>query len=456
MAEQDGNRPGRRGKEFTFRPLRLEDPDELAGFRLVARLGSGGMGTVYLSHMADGRPTALKVVRPELAEAPDFHRQFEREVGSARRVQGRFIVPVLESDTEGPVPWLATDYVQGPSLGEAVGAHGPLPDRPAAQLAAGVADALRAIHGAGLVHRDLKPSNVLLAADGPRVIDFGIARAADATTLVGSGGRRVGTPGFMAPEQILGGEITPQADMFALGLLTCFAVAGRGAFGRGEPDVLLYRIVHDQPDLTGCPDGLRDLVEACLEKQPGNRPVPDQVIEACRVLTGEDTPYPVDGWLPAAVAAEVAAREAPRLAEPEAPGWMGGALPGQSAQGGAYRGGFGPVVIRPEATPEGHTPSTVGAAGAPRTPWLEQPSDTPPAGAPGGGQPGGDDPDDEADGEAGNEADDDAEDYPDGAERTPGTGAEVAAVRVGAPSGFVPAGGPEPTPTPHSAPAPGV
>jgi hypothetical protein len=333
----DGRRAGR---DFTFRPLRPEDPERIAGFRLVARLGSGGMGTVYLAHMPDGEPTALKVIRPELAEAPDFQRQFAREIQAARRVRGQFTVPVLESDIEGPVPWLATSYVAGPSLGEAVGAHGPLPELTVVRLMAGVAEALQAIHAAGVVHRDLKPSNVLLAVDGPRVIDFGVARAADATTVVTEGARRVGTPGFMAPEQVRTDVpeylVTPRADMFSLGLLTCFAASGSGAFGRGEPDVLLYRIVHDEPDLSGCPEGLRALIGACLAKDPAARPGPEQVLAACAALAGgAAATRPAMGWLPAAVAEETALRAAPvpPAADPPTP-------PG---------GGFGPVI-----TPAGH------------------------------------------------------------------------------------------------------
>ncbi|WP_245246461.1 serine/threonine-protein kinase, partial [Streptomyces lonarensis] len=360
MAEHDRARPARERNRTGMRPLRPEDPDALAGFRIVARLGSGGMGTVYLSHMPDGRPTALKIVRAELAESPDFHRQFEREVRAASRVGGRYVVPVLDHDTDGPVPWLATAYVQGPSLGEAVAFHGPVPQQAVVRLTAAVADALRSVHGAGVVHRDLKPSNVLLAADGPQVIDFGIARASDATTMFSGSPRRIGTPGFMAPEQVMGGEITAQADVFALGLLTAFAAAGRGAFGAGDTDALLYRIVHDRPDLSACPDGLRDVVEACLEKDPANRPVPAQVIEACRVLSGEDDPLPRAGWLPPELAEEAALRRAPAPCGPDG----SGSAPGR----GRHGSGAGPVVIGPgqqpqEAGDEPATPRTVPAGG---------------------------------------------------------------------------------------------
>ncbi|WP_280923926.1 serine/threonine-protein kinase, partial [Streptomyces bohaiensis] len=365
MADEDRGHRARARNRTGMRPLRHEDPEEIAGFRLVARLGSGGMGTVYLSHMPDGRPTALKTVRSELAEAPDFHRQFEREVRAASRVRGRYVVPVLQSDTDGAVPWLATAYVPGASLGEAVAFHGAVPQRTVVRLTAGVADALRSVHGAGVVHRDLKPSNVLLAADGPQVIDFGIARASDATTMFSGSPRRIGTPGFMAPEQVMGGEITAQADVFALGLLTAFAAGGRGAFGGGDADALLYRIVHDRPDLSACPDGLRDVVEACLEKDPANRPVPEQVIEACRVLSGEFDPFPREGWLPAELAEEVALRRAP-TAPGEAPD--PDPDPGEAARGRGHRGGPGPVVTGDaEDGPAGAdppTPGTLPAAGA--------------------------------------------------------------------------------------------
>ncbi|TDC26348.1 serine/threonine protein kinase [Streptomyces sp. 8K308] len=261
------------------------------------------MGKVYLSHTPGGRPIALKVIRPEVASDPEFRRRFRQEVQAAERVQGLYTAPVIDSDADGPQPWLATAYVPGPSLHSAVREHGPLPLRAAARVLAGVAEALQVIHGAGVIHRDLKPSNVLLAADGPRVIDFGIARAADATSLTRTG-VAAGTPAFMAPEQAMAQPVTPAADVFALGLIGVFVTAGSPPFGDGSSPAVLYRIVHEEPDLSGVPAELRELVTRCLAKAPADRPAPAEVVEMCRPLTG-GTPLPAEGWLPPAVSAEI-------------------------------------------------------------------------------------------------------------------------------------------------------
>ncbi|MFI2720763.1 protein kinase [Streptomyces collinus] len=290
-----------------FEPLGPGDPAEVDGYRLRARLGSGGMGSVYLSHTRGGQPVALKVVRPELAGNPEFRRRFEQEVRAARRVQGPYTAPVLDSDTEGDMPWLATAYVPGPPLGEAVTRHGPLPESAVVLLVAGIAEALQGIHGAGVIHRDLKPSNVVLAADGPRVIDFGIARAADDPSLTGSS-VRVGTPAYMAPEHVNGASPTPAADVFALGLIAHYAATGISPFGDGNTPVLLYRIVSEEPDLSACPDRLRPLVARCLAKDPTRRPTPAQVIAACQELVGDDGLRRDEGWLPVPVVAEITTR----------------------------------------------------------------------------------------------------------------------------------------------------
>ncbi|GAB2907685.1 serine/threonine-protein kinase [Streptomyces mayteni] len=284
-------------------PLNAEDPTTIAGYRLTHRLGEGGMGKVYLSHTPGGRPIAIKVIRPEVAGDPEFRRRFRQEVQAAERVQGLYTAPVIDSDAEGPQPWLATAYVPGPSLHSAIRDHGPLPVSAAARVLAGVAEALQAIHGAGVIHRDLKPSNVLLGADGPRVIDFGIARAADATSLTRTG-VAAGTPAFMAPEQAMAQPVTPAADIFALGLIAVFVTAGSPPFGDGSSPAVLYRIVHEEPDLSGVPAELRELVTRCLTKDPAGRPSPAQIIEACRPLT-EGGPTPARGWLPPAVTAEI-------------------------------------------------------------------------------------------------------------------------------------------------------
>ncbi|MFH9059841.1 serine/threonine-protein kinase [Streptomyces coeruleorubidus] len=270
-----------------FQPLQADDPPTVAGYRLAARLGAGGMGRVYLSHTRGGRPVALKVVRPELADDPAFRRRFRREVEAARRVRGAYTAELIDADADGVPPWAATVYVPGPSLTEAVARRGPLPVPAVLWLVAGVAEALQAIHAAGIVHRDLKPSNVLLAADGPRVIDFGISLAADFTSHTATGST-VGTPHFMAPEQASGGEVTAATDVFALGQTAAFAALGRPLYGEGSAVGVLYRIVHDEPDLTALPEQLRPLMARCLAADPQERAGLTEIVEWCRQRLGAD------------------------------------------------------------------------------------------------------------------------------------------------------------------------
>jgi serine/threonine kinase PknH len=262
-------------------PLTRDDPGEIAGYRVRARLGSGGMGRVYLAFTQGGRPVAVKVVRPELADDADFRHRFRQEVAAARRVGGLYTAQVLDADPDATPPWLVTAYVPGPSLQQAVAEHGAMPYETVLLLMAGVAEALQAIHAAGVVHRDLKPSNVLLAADGPRVIDFGIARAIEATSVTRTG-MRVGSPQFMAPEQIAGEAVTPAIDVFALGSLAAYAALARPPFGEGTQAAVLYRVMHEPPYLEDCPPPLRGLIEPCLAKQPGQRPGPADIVAACR------------------------------------------------------------------------------------------------------------------------------------------------------------------------------
>jgi serine/threonine protein kinase len=254
-----------------------DDPQLVGPYRLRARIGAGGMGQVYLAKTAGGRPVAVKVVRPELGDDAEFRRRFRQEVAAARRVHGMFTAEVVDADVDGPRPWLATAYVPGPSLGDVVAEHGVMPARWVRSLALGLAEALQVIHAAGVIHRDLKPSNVVLAADGPRVIDFGIARATDATTITRTG-FVVGSPHFMSPEQAAGMSITPASDVFALGAVIAFAGTGRLPFGDGDSTAILYRIVHQTPNLDGLPADLRDLVAACLDKDPANRPSPADIL----------------------------------------------------------------------------------------------------------------------------------------------------------------------------------
>ncbi|UQX03624.1 serine/threonine-protein kinase [Streptomyces sp. RerS4] len=290
-----------------FEPLAADDPPMVSGYRIAARLGAGGMGKVYLSHTPGGRPVAIKVIRPEFAEDAEFRRRFRQEVQSAQRVQGLYTAPVIDSDTDGPIPWLATAFVPGPTLAAAVAEHGPLPARTILMLVAGIAEALQVIHGAGIVHRDLKPSNVLLAADGPRVIDFGIARAADATSLTASG-VAVGTPAFMAPEQAEGGEISGATDVFALGQVAAYAALGAPAYGDGPSHGVLYRIVHEEPDLSRLPEALRPLVTRCLVKNPSGRASLTEILDLCRTAADQTQLRRPEDWLPEGVAAGIAKR----------------------------------------------------------------------------------------------------------------------------------------------------
>ncbi|MGP3683837.1 serine/threonine-protein kinase [Streptomyces sp. IBSNAI002] len=304
-----GQQPGRDGTPQVFQPLAGDDPTTIAGYRLAAKLGAGGMGKVYLSYTPGGRPVAIKVIRPEFGEDAEFRRRFTQEVQSAQRVQGLFTAPVIDADTDSAQPWLATAYVPGPSLADAVVAHGALPVEAVLLLIAGMAEALHVIHGAGIVHRDLKPSNVLLAADGPRVIDFGIAYAADATSLTGSG-VTIGTPSFMAPEQAAGSKVTPATDIFALGQVAAYASTGTPAFGEGTSHGVLYRIVHEEPDLGGVPDRLTELVSRCLAKDPGARPSLAEIIALCQAANAETVLRRPEDWLPAPVAADITVRAA--------------------------------------------------------------------------------------------------------------------------------------------------
>ncbi|TDC25840.1 serine/threonine protein kinase, partial [Streptomyces sp. 8K308] len=276
------------------------------------------MGQVYLARSVGGRWVAVKVVRPELAEDPGFRRRFAREVTTARRVGGTFTAAVVDADPDGDPPWLATAYVPGVALDEAVTAHGPWPQHAARVLGLGVTEALEAIHGSGVVHRDLKPSNVLLGADGPRVIDFGISVVTDSSRLTGTG-VIVGTAGFMAPEQLTGREVGPACDVFSLGVLLAFVASGSPPFGEGGPQAVNFRTVYEEPDLAGVPEPLRSaIVEPCLAKEPRERP---STAEILRRLTGDGLPPTAGpdatGWLPAPVAATIRERvTAPLLAAP--------------------------------------------------------------------------------------------------------------------------------------------
>ncbi|MFD9245346.1 protein kinase, partial [Streptomyces sp. NPDC059556] len=295
-----------------------DDPREIGGYRLHARLGAGGMGVVYLAYTPGGRPIALKAVRAEFAGDPEFRERFAQEVASARRIHGLFTAQVVDYGVDARTPWLATAYVPGPTLQQVVQRHGPLPVRTVLLLVAGIAEALQGIHGVGVVHRDLKPANVLIAADGPRVIDFGIARAADATALTGAG-LRIGTAAFMAPEQALGLQATAATDVFALGALAVYVSGGAPPFGSGPESAALYRVVHEAPDLAAVPAALRDLVGRCLAKSPEERPSTAELIAAVHAHPAVGPrPEFADDWLPHPVSADIAGHGAGPASPPHA------------------------------------------------------------------------------------------------------------------------------------------
>ncbi|MEU4086614.1 bifunctional serine/threonine-protein kinase/ABC transporter substrate-binding protein [Streptomyces aureus] len=269
-------------------PLRSSDPARIADHRLLGRLGAGGMGVVYLARSSGGALVALKVLLAEYAEEPGFKDRFRREVEVARRVDSPSVVPLVDADPDAESPWLATAFVPGPSLAEAVTAYGPLSERGLRLLGVRLAEALGEVHRAGLVHRDLKPGNVLIAHDGPRLIDFGIARAPEDRTLTATG-VVVGTPGYLSPEQAegrVGDGIGAASDVFSLGCVLAFAATGRAPFGSGAVDALLYRAVHDPADLDGVPAWLQDVLARCLDKDPARRP---DAAELVRELSADRT-----------------------------------------------------------------------------------------------------------------------------------------------------------------------
>ncbi|KOU44403.1 hypothetical protein ADK53_02040 [Streptomyces sp. WM6373] len=291
--------------------LHPHDPHRIGPYRLLSRLGAGGMGQVYLARSDPGRTVAVKLVHPGLAAREEFRIRFRQEVDAARRVGGEWTAPVLDADTEAPTPWFATGYVAGPSLRRVV-AHdfGPLPDRSLRILAAGLAHALQDIHRAGIVHRDLKPSNVLITLDGPRVIDFGIARAPTGYDAgLTRAGEVIGSPGFMAPEQIRGEPVTAACDVFCLGAVLAYAATGRLPFGDAEQPgglaALLMRSTEAQPDLAGVPAQLLGLVRDCLHRDPGARPGPAEVLARVGANDTVADGRALEPWLPAPLVARL-------------------------------------------------------------------------------------------------------------------------------------------------------
>ncbi|MGW0884357.1 serine/threonine-protein kinase [Streptomyces sp. NPDC002671] len=367
--------------------LRTGDPQRIGGYRLLARLGAGGMGQVYVARSDRGRTVAVKLVREELAQQEEFRARFRQEVEAARRVGGHWTAPVLDADTEAAVPWVATGYVAGPSLQQVVGHdHGALPERSVRILAAGLAHALQDIHAAGIVHRDLKPSNVLVTIDGPRVIDFGIARAME--TLAGDGltrtGSLVGSPAFMAPEQVRGDRITPACDVFCLGSVLAYAATGAMPFGDADSGAhaLMFRIAQEEPDLSGVPEGIADLVRECLRKDPAARPGLATILERTGAEDTVAEGRSRDPWLPGALVAQLG-RHAVQLLDAEDPLSASASGAGGAGGPGVGSGEHAAVGDGVSGPPVGdHVPTVVsGPAPPPGPPSMPPP---PAYGAPGG------------------------------------------------------------------------
>ncbi|MFE7372273.1 serine/threonine-protein kinase [Streptomyces anulatus] len=408
MGEGTGKDSGRYTAMEGIRPLAAGDPARIGPYPLLGRLGAGGMGRVYLARSAGGRTVAVKVVHEEHIANGEFRARFRREIEAARRVGGRYTAPVLDADADAESPWVATGYVPGPSLEQAVREHGPLPAESVHALAEGLLRALRGIHAAGIVHRDLKPSNVLLTVDGPRVIDFGIARALQVSveSLLTSTGMVIGSPGFMAPEQILGEETGPGADVFSLGCVLMYAATGRLPFGAGVSNqhAVMFRIVQSPPDLAAVTDApLRELIERCLTKSAAERPGVDVLLEALTPSTSSAVPH--GAWLPPVLLARLAQQsallldaEVPDAAVPDAVAAADvvetadavdrvDAAAGQDdlvgpGAGGVLDGpGAGDVADVPEAAGVTGVPEAAGAADVPEVVGLSKGAEPPAASA---------------------------------------------------------------------------
>ncbi|MFB4422682.1 serine/threonine-protein kinase [Streptomyces sp. QL37] len=334
-----------------MQPLEAGEPHTIGAYRLLGRLGAGGMGRVYLGRSAGGRTVAVKVVHPHFALDEQFRARFRREVDAARRLGARWTAPVLDADPDAAVPWVATGYVAGPPLSDAVTRHGPLPEYAVRALGAGLGEALDAVHAHGLIHRDVKPSNVLLALDGPRLIDFGIARALGATVSLTSTGVSVGSPGYMAPEQIRGLDISGAADVFSLGAVLAYAATGTAPFPGDSSAVLLYKVVHEEPELGDLEGELRELVAGCLAKDPADRPAPAEL--ARRLAPGGAAALVAPGWLPGPLVREVSTSAVALLdLEPQDAPVRSGPVPFSNASlGSAAPGFFGPPLPPPPAEP---------------------------------------------------------------------------------------------------------
>lgn len=388
-----------------MQPLEPDDPRTLGQYRMVRRLGSGGMGRVYLARSQGGRTVAVKVVHPHFAVDDVFRERFRREVASAQRVGGQWTAPVLDADPDAYLPWAATAYVAGPSLQEAVARYGPLPPDSVRALGAGLAEALAHVHGLGLLHRDVKPSNVLLTVDGPLLIDFGIARATDSSASLTSTGVSIGSPGYMAPEQVMGRESTTASDVFSLGAVLAFAATGNPPFSGDNSAVLLYKVVHEEPELAGfgasdaadapdaaatadasgqdhsadtddAPGGLRALLVDCLAKEPDNRPTTERLSLRLAGHDGDATGLIRSGWLPGPIVEQVSRRAVELLnlesvTEDDRQGESGAGGPGAGQGQQGALGSFGPP---PDVSGQAHSGQWAASESAPLSSGASGPS----------------------------------------------------------------------------------
>ncbi|RKS06266.1 serine/threonine protein kinase [Nocardiopsis sp. Huas11] len=348
-----------------MQPLASDDPQSIGPHRLLARLGAGGMGKVYLARTPDGHLCALKAVKEDLAHDAQFRARFAREIRAAQRVRGPFTPAVVDADPDAPEPWMATEYVPGPTLKEAVRDGGPFPEPSLLVLTLGLARALATIHGAGLMHRDLKPSNILLSPRGPQVIDFGIARAVEGTVLTRTG-QTFGTPAYSSPEQVVGQNISPRSDLFSMAGAVVFAAGGEPPFGAGPPARVLRRVMSGRPNLDAVPEGvLRDLLARCFAKDPAHRPGAEEVRAA---LADLPLPSAEHGWLPAPVTEQID-RHAGRTRRAEEADLTTADMSGADGFGTGSTPVWPSTTVPGEATAPGG--DTVPGSAAPR-PWWRR------------------------------------------------------------------------------------
>ena len=367
------------GSALPMEALQPGDPGSVGGYRLLGRLGAGGMGRVFLGVSPGGRKVAVKLIHPAHADAAQFRERFAREIEAAQRVGGFHTASVVDADPHADPPWMVTAFIEGPSLQDDVDRSGPLPPQGVRALGAGLAEGLAAIHARGLVHRDLKPGNVIMAADGPRIIDFGIARAVDATTGITTTGVVVGTVAYMSPEQIRGEVAGPASDVFSLGSVLGFAAIGRPPFGGDSAVSIMFRVVNEPPDLAGVADGeLRGVIAACLAKSPADRPAIRSVLAALSNPIPMPAAFTDPVPTPAVLSSPVQPSAAPRAPAGPPPAAAGYETSTRSPAPARTETGPGQQMVPPPAT----TPPSKAASPRPASPRPASHRAAPPSGGP--------------------------------------------------------------------------